>query len=194
MLQSCYVIQSISLPSQGNTQRLTEDISAIGGSALISLSPSVLDATNDYLVCRSVRRLHPDTRIQAFYKAEIGNCIFLLTMAEYANVTGYTVSYRKAGSQEFGMVQFFFTIPFLSTPLVVIKRLETIEVSSQDHFNPIVSNINHIIPVQETTELHVTELKSIERKVLYISFLVVSVNSTFVYFLLSVCRTRCCTF
>ena len=165
MLQSCYVIQSISLPSQGNTQRLTEDISAIGGSALISLSPSVLDATNDYLVCRSVRRLHPDTRIQAFYKAEIGNCIYF--SAHYGRVrkrNSYTVSYRKAGSQEFGMVQFFFTIPFLSTPLVVIKRLEKIEVSSQDHFNltdPIVSNINHIIPVQETTELHVTELKSI---------------------------------
>ena len=129
MLQSCYVIQSISLPSQGNTQRLTEDISAIGGSALISLSPSVLDATNDYLVCRSVRRLHPDTRIQAFYKAEIGNCIYF--SAHYGRV-------RKRNRVHCVLQEGWFTAVWNGSVLlhhpipvyVVIKRLETIEVSS----------------------------------------------------------------
>lgn len=160
--------------SQGNTQRLTEDISAIGGSALISLSPSVIDATNAYLVHCGVSRLHSDTRVQAFYKAKIGNCIYF--SANYGRVckrNSYTVLYKKAGVEEFGMIQFFFTIPLLSMPLVVIKRLESITVSSQDHFDltdPAIGSIDHIIPVEETGELYVTELKSIERKVLYIHF------------------------
>ena len=47
-------------------------------------------------------------------------------------VNSYTVLYRKAGLEEFGMIQFF-TVPLLSTPLVVIKRLETITISS--HFD-----------------------------------------------------------
>lgn len=153
--------------SHGNTQRLTEDISAIGGSALIALSPSVLEATNAYLVRCGVSQLCSDTRIQAFYKAKIKNCIYF--SACYGRVckrNSYTVSYQTAGLEVFGMIQFF-TIPLLSTPLVVIKRLETITVSSQDHFNltdPVIGNID------QTGELYVTELKNIERKVLYVHF------------------------
>ena len=116
------------------------------------------------------------TRIQEFkrstkLKLETA-CIFLLSMEECANAI-VTLSHKKAGLAEFGMIQFFFTVPLLSMPLVVIKQLETISVSSQDHFHltdPVISNISHIIPVQETRELYVTELKNIERKVLYIHF------------------------
>ena len=163
-----------SIYSQGNTQRLAEDIYAIGGSALICLSPSVLEATNAHLVRCGVSQIHSDTRIQAFYKAKIENCMYF--SAKYGRVckrNSYTVSYKKAGFSEYGMIQFFFTIPLLSMPLVVIKRLETISISSKDHFHltdPVVSNISHIIPVQETRELYVTELKNVERKVLYIHF------------------------
>ena len=116
------------------------------------------------------------TRIQEFKlstKLKLKTaCIFLLSMEECANAT-VTLSYKKAGFSEYGMIQFFFTIPLLSMPLVVIKRLETISISSKDHFHltdPVVSNISHIIPVQETRELYVTELKNVERKVLYIHF------------------------
>ena len=53
---------------------------------------------------------------------------------------------------------------------LVIKRLESVTVSSQEYFDltdPAIGNINHI-PIEETGELYVTELKSIERNVLYI--------------------------
>ena len=66
-----------------------------------------------------------------------------------------TVLYKKAGLEEFGMFQFFFTTPLLSMPLV-IKQLESVTVSSQDHFDltdPAIGNIDHIIPVEETGEL-----------------------------------------
>lgn len=55
---------------------------------MISLSPSVLEAANAYLVHCGVSRLHSDTRIQAFYKAKLETVlIFLLTMDECANTT-----------------------------------------------------------------------------------------------------------
>ena len=119
---------------------------------MISLSPSVIDATNAYLVHCGVSRLHSDTRVEAFYKAKIGNY-----SANYGRVckrNSYTVLY-KAGLEEFGMIQFFFTIPLLSMPLV-IKRLEPVTLSSQDHFDvtdPAIGNIDHI-PVEETGELY----------------------------------------
>ena len=112
---------------------MTEDISAIGGSALMSLSPSVLQATNAYLVHCGVSRLHSDMRIQAFYKAKIGNCLFSANYGCVCKRNSYTVLYRKAGLEEFGMIQFF-TVPLLSMPLV-IKLLETITISSQYHFD-----------------------------------------------------------
>ena len=127
-----------------------------------------------YLVQCGVGRLHSDARIQAFYRAKLGSCTYF--SANYRRVrkrNSYTVSYRKAGLEQFGMIQFFFTIPHLSMPLVVIKRLEKIAVSSQDDFDltdPSIGNIDHIIPVQETGELCVTELRCIERKVMYINF------------------------
>jgi hypothetical protein len=56
------------------------------------------------------------------------------------------------------MIQFF-TIPLLSMPLV-IKWLKSVTVSSRDHFDltdPAIGNINHIIPVEETGELYITD-------------------------------------
>ena len=56
---------------------------------------------------------------------------------------------------------------------MAIKRLEKGSVLSQSHFNLTdltVNNINHIVPVQETAELDVTEADSIESKVLYVTF------------------------